>query len=478
MHLTFLHTGDLVAFSPSTVSALTAARAGATADMQAGSFVTVLYNANDRARTGAHPPPGPPAGLAEPPPRPALLVPAGCEVALCPQDHYLFRLHHGHDDGRLDLLDAIHAVASSHAFVTALGTHVKEGRPVTHRWDELLSVAQDTPAVFSRLRHLDLRGLCSSSPAGIAAVAQLLASPACCTVQALNMSGCNKNITPELIAAAGGLPALTDLDLSRNIMSAACSTALGAGLATRTAGVGALRLDLGHCELRDSGLAKIMGAALGAGCALSSLILSSNVLTDEGAISLCDSLRAPPSSQPCSLSRLVLSSNAIRPAGAFALANTIKAGVLPQLTYLDVSDNLLKETGGAALASCLSSPMCKLQVLDAASCRLGNDGLVAFAEALRNNTVLRVLHVADAGASDAGILALADGLEACTLVGNKTLEVLHVGTVNAQCSDDAIERIKAAGRHLSTCWIHRPKSQPPSPAPISGDAEAGPSPAA
>ena len=467
-HLTFLHTDEVAAFTPSAVTRFSAARAGA-GPLETGSFVTVAFNAEAR----------PVPVLVQPPLQPArLLVPPGCDVALRPLDQVPLRFHNPilhHHEPRLSLADALRAVAACQAYVTGFGAYVKVGQAVTRHWEELLAVAQQHPTLFARLRHLDLRGL-EGTGGGLAAIAQLLASPACVGVETLNVAGSRGAgaASPALLAAAAQLPCLTELDVSHIAMNEERCTALGDGLvAAAHAGRGTpLKLDIGHCELRDAGLARCLGAALGAGCAFTTLVLSSNTLSDAAVVDLCAALGAPVAR--CPLRRLVLSSNVIRAAGASALAGAITSGLLPQLTHLDVSDNLIREEGGAVLATCLGSPNCRLQTLDVATCRLGDGGLRCFAEALRGNSELRNLHVADSGATDAGILALAAGLEAATLAGNTVLEVLHVGSISAGCSDAALERLQAAGQRLQTCWFHRPKVPPPPPL-VFDDAEAGPS---
>lgn len=467
-HLTFLHTGDVAAMTPSAVTALAAARSG-TAPLETGSFITVAFNAERPRR------PLPAlAGVPPPPPAPPpLVVPPGCDVALRPLDQVLVHFHpHGaaHGEQRLNLVGALRAVAASQACVTALSSYVKVGQPVTRHWAELLVVAQEAPAVFARLQHLDLRSE-GIAPADFGPVTQLLASPACSLVEVLQLSGCH--IATPLLAAAGTLPSLTELDVSHIPMNEERATALGTALAMQAGRNEPLKLDVSHCELRDAGLARSLGTALGAGCSFTTLVLSSNFLTDASVIALCDALTTPRA--PCPLTRLVLGSNAIRAGGASALAGALAAGHLPQLRYLDLSDTLLREEGGAVLAACLSSPHCRLHFLEVSFCRLGDDGLRCFAEVLHSNSQLRNLHVADAGATDVGVFALAAGLEAATRVGNTALKVLHVGSVRAQCSDAALERLQAAGHRLKTCSVHRPKVPPPPPSPVSDDAEAGPS---
>ena len=465
-HLTFLHTGEVAAFTPSAVTRFSAARAGG-GPLDKDSFVSVAYNAE------AHLPPV----LVQPPLQPALLlVPPGCDVALRPLDQVPLRFNNPilHQPG-LRLAGALRAVAACQAYVTGFGAYVKVGQAVMRHWQELLAVAQHHPTLFARLRHLDLRGM-EGTANDLAAIAQLLASPACVGVETLNLAGSRGvgGASPALLAAAAQLPSLTELDVSHIAMNEERCAALGDGLvAAAHAGRSThVKLDIGHCEMRDAGLARCLSSALSAGCAFTTLVLSSNGLSDAAVVELCAALGAPVAR--CPLRRLVLSSNVIRAAGASALAGAITSGVLPLLTHLDVSDNMLREEGGAVLAASLGSPSCRLQTLDVATCRLGDDGLRYFAEALRGNSELRNLHVADAGATDAGILALAAGLEAATLAGNTALEVLQVGSISARCSDAALERLQAAGQRLQTCWFHRPKI-PPTPPLVFDEAEAGPS---
>eukprot|EP00747_Dinoflagellata_sp_TGD_P208905 gnl/TRDRNA2_/TRDRNA2_82344_c0_seq1.p1 gnl/TRDRNA2_/TRDRNA2_82344_c0~~gnl/TRDRNA2_/TRDRNA2_82344_c0_seq1.p1 ORF type:complete len:399 (-),score=91.79 gnl/TRDRNA2_/TRDRNA2_82344_c0_seq1:125-1291(-) len=110
-------------------------------------------------------------------------------------------------------------------------------------------------------------------------------------------------------------------------------------------------LDLGGLGLGDTG-ARAVADALGLlfSHGLDRLILSANEITDSGAASLAEALKAAAS--PCTLRFLNLRGNDIGTAGASALAKALRT--LPHLESLDIGGNSFDEQGREALECALA----------------------------------------------------------------------------------------------------------------------------
>ncbi|KAF5895581.1 protein NLRC3-like isoform X1, partial [Clarias magur] len=87
------------------------------------------------------------------------------------------------------------------------------------------------------------------------------------------------------------------------------------------------------------------------------------------------------------------------------------------LSELDVSFNILEDSGVKALSAGLKSPHCKLEILRLCKCNITEEGCVALAEALKSNSHLRELDLRNNDLGEHGVKLLSDIKEnkKCTL---------------------------------------------------------------
>lgn len=377
----------------------------------------------------------------------------------------------------LTLERAVAAVARRGGRIVEIHTHTKADAP-NGTLSSLPRIETASPGTLANLHMLDLRGCARHGQPG-GELATMLSRGASPQLQKLNLSGC-RGINPDLCKAVAAHPSLTWLDISRCNLGPAGAAALAAGLlaAARAGRTRLLHLDANNCELRDPGLLRL-AKAVAQGAALSALLLYRNAVTDVGTIALAAAFSqrygsAAPERGCNPLRTLSLADNAIRAGGAAALADAFSDGALSGLEKLDVHNNVLYGPGAAHLATVLRLPAsrCALRVLDVGDCMVGDEGVVALAQALRGNATLRDLSVLNSGAGDAGIAALVAALTSPTddaasgdLLGEiepapsaavgLVLEALQVGP-RVTASEAWLEALRHATRNMPRCWVPEP----------------------
>ncbi|XP_060780499.1 NACHT, LRR and PYD domains-containing protein 3-like [Neoarius graeffei] len=153
-------------------------------------------------------------------------------------------------------------------------------------------------------------------------------------------------------------------------------TALASALCTNPSHI--RELDLGECELGDSGVEKLCDLLKKHECKLETLRLSDCNLTERS----------------CSALHTVLSSESSK------------------LTEVDLSSNHLEDSGVKQLCVGLESPNCKLEKLRLSDCSITEEGYTALAEALRlNPSLLKELDLSMKEPGDSGVKKLSALLE-------------------------------------------------------------------
>ncbi|KAM9758625.1 NACHT, LRR and PYD domains-containing protein 12-like isoform 2-T3 [Menidia menidia] len=164
-------------------------------------------------------------------------------------------------------------------------------------------------------------------------------------------------------------------------------------------------LDLSNNQLRDSGVKHVSAGLESPNCRLETLSLSSCGISEEG----CSSLASAVTSNPSHLKELDLSSN--RPGDSAvkllmaalkdphklrladcglservceAVASALKSSH-SHLKELDLSRNMLRDSGGKHLSAGLESPNCRLETLRLEGCRLSESSWSSVVSALKSN---------------------------------------------------------------------------------------------
>ncbi|KAL3047978.1 hypothetical protein OYC64_022024 [Pagothenia borchgrevinki] len=156
------------------------------------------------------------------------------------------------------------------------------------------------------------------------------------------------------------------------------------------------------CWLSEISLSALI-SALKSNLHLRDLDLSENVLKDSGVELLRDLLESP----DCRLETLRLSDCSLSEISLSALISALKSNL--HLRVLDLSENVLKDSG-ELLRDLLESPDCRLETLRLSDCSLSEISLSALISALKSNLHLRVLDLSENVLKDSGEL-LRDLLE-------------------------------------------------------------------
>jgi Ran GTPase-activating protein (RanGAP) involved in mRNA processing and transport len=139
---------------------------------------------------------------------------------------------------------------------------------------------------------------------------------------------------------------------------------------------------------------------------LQQLDLSFCRLDDQGISILADAL----ATRNASLLELNLRTNEITSAGVRALVDD-NVEAVNTLTKLCLAHNRVKSEGATILADALGrNAMPSLKQLDLGWCGIGDDGFVALASALEQNTSLQILDIHYNSFGERGFMALADSL--------------------------------------------------------------------
>ncbi|XP_062376503.1 NACHT, LRR and PYD domains-containing protein 3-like [Sardina pilchardus] len=239
--------------------------------------------------------------------------------------------------------------------------------------------------------------------------------PAMSVCRKARLAGCNlSDKLCEVVASVLQSPnLLVELDLSSNPFTDSGVQLLSAGLCTSNCRLQTLRL--ADCELSDVSCATVAEVLLSAN-SLKQLDLSSNNINDCGVQHLSAGL----CHGDCNLEILRLSDNKLRTKSCEAVAAVLKSA--NSLVELDLSNNVLKDSGLQHLSVGLGSPECKLQKLRLADCELSDVSCATVAEVLLSANSLKQLDLSSNNINDCGVQHLSAGL--CH--GDCNLEILRL----------------------------------------------------
>uniref|UniRef100_A0A667XL66 NACHT domain-containing protein n=1 Tax=Myripristis murdjan TaxID=586833 RepID=A0A667XL66_9TELE len=158
-----------------------------------------------------------------------------------------------------------------------------------------------------------------------------------------------------------------------------------------------IRVFATHCE--------IVASALKSNPHLTELDLSENQLKDSGVELLSAGLESP----NCRLETLRLRRCSLTESCCASLASALKSN--PHLTELDLSVNLLQDSGVELLSAGLESPNCRLKTLRLSHCRLTESSCASLASALKSNPHLTELDLSENQLQDSGVELLSAGLK-------------------------------------------------------------------
>ncbi|XDV53600.1 hypothetical protein PO909_022062 [Leuciscus waleckii] len=165
------------------------------------------------------------------------------------------------------------------------------------------------------------------------------------------------------------------------------------------------KLTLRSCNIRDGGCA-VLSSALRSNLSLRELDLSENNFGNAAVKHLLALLENP----RCKLEKLGLRSCDISDGGCADLSSALRSNL--SLRELDLSKNVITDSGVDQLSALLADPQCKLEKLEMRSCYISNRGCADLSSALRSNpSHLRELDLSGNVITDLGIKQLSDLLE-------------------------------------------------------------------
>uniref|UniRef100_A0AAV2MFC0 B30.2/SPRY domain-containing protein n=1 Tax=Knipowitschia caucasica TaxID=637954 RepID=A0AAV2MFC0_KNICA len=135
---------------------------------------------------------------------------------------------------------------------------------------------------------------------------------------------------------------------------------------------------LSGCRLDSSGC-EALASVLGSQCRLRELDLSHNLLQDSGTLKLCEGLKSP----VCALQTLRLNFCGLSASSCEALASVLVSET-NRLKELDLSNNDVLDSGVKTLSSALMSPHCKLETLRLSGCQVSKSGCASLISALKS----------------------------------------------------------------------------------------------
>ncbi|KAM9717432.1 NLR family CARD domain-containing protein 3-like isoform 3-T5 [Menidia menidia] len=227
-------------------------------------------------------------------------------------------------------------------------------------------------------------------------------------------------------------------------------------------------LDLSNNQLRDSGVKHVSAGLESPNCRLETLSLSSCGISEEG----CSSLASAVTSNPSHLKELDLSSNRPGDSGVKLLMAALKdphklrladcglseraceavASALKSspshLKELDLSRNMLMDSGGKHLSAGLESPNCRLETLRLKFCRLSESSWSSVVSALKSNpSHLTELDLSLNPISECVMKELSSFLQS-PLCGLKTLRLKYCSLSESSCAPLA-SALKSNPSHLT-----------------------------
>jgi Ran GTPase-activating protein (RanGAP) involved in mRNA processing and transport len=143
-----------------------------------------------------------------------------------------------------------------------------------------------------------------------------------------------------------------------------------------------------------------------------------------------------------SLQQLHLGGNQIEDAGLIALVHALQGN--DSLTSLGLRDNAIGPVGMQRLALLLASPTCKLSELQIKGNAIGDDGASALADALGDNTSMRVLEVQSNMVGPVGCTALCKALHGNTFIYAINLNGNAIGDDGAAAMAELLSSVSRA----------------------------------
>ncbi|XP_064871046.1 NACHT, LRR and PYD domains-containing protein 12-like [Oncorhynchus nerka] len=199
---------------------------------------------------------------------------------------------------------------------------------------------------------------------------------------------------------------------------------------------------LSFCGLTEEGCASLVSALKSNPSHLRELDLSSNVLKDSG-VKLFSTVLGNPH---CKLETLRLSECLVTGEGCASLVSALRSNP-SHLRELDLSNNDLKDSGVKLLSAGLGNPHCKLETLRLSGCGVTEEGFTSLVSALKSNpSHLRELDLSNNDLKDSGVKLLSAGLgnPHCKL---ETLRLSGCGVTEEGCAS-LVSALRSNPSHL------------------------------
>ncbi|XP_076139317.1 NACHT, LRR and PYD domains-containing protein 12-like [Alosa pseudoharengus] len=236
-----------------------------------------------------------------------------------------------------------------------------------------------------------------------------------CRLETLRLADCKlTEKSYEMVASVLQSPnSLQQLDLSDNYLGDSGVQLLSKGLSSSNCKIHTLRLT--DCKLSERSC-RIVASVLQSPNSMIELDLSHNVLRDSGVYLLSKGL----SSSHCKLQTLRLADCKLTDKLGEIVASVLQSP--NSMIELDLSHNVLRDSGVYLLSKGLSSSHCKLQTLRLADCKLTDKLGEIVASVLQSPNSLLQLNFSNNDPGDSGVELLSKGLSS----SNSILQILRL----------------------------------------------------